>query len=251
MIVRFDGRAVAVTGAAQGIGRAIVRAFAELGARVFACDIDEAGLDLCHCMPGVAAERLDLTDRAAASGWIRGIETASGGALDVLVHAAGGVVGQVGRPIEDVPAADWEAIVAINLTAAFTLAQAAAPAMKARGRGRLVLISSGAGLGVSKTGIQAYAAAKAGEIGLARQLAHELGPFGITVNCVAPGFVLSNPTTVRQWAAYGGEGQRALLRGIAARRLGTPEDIAHAVLFLASDRAAYVNGQTLAVDGGK
>ncbi len=249
MIIRFDGRAVAVTGAAQGIGRAIVRAFADLGARVFACDIDEAGLDLCRRLPRVAARCLDLTDRAAARAWISEIETVCG-ALDVLVHCAGGVLGQVGRPIEEVPDSDWDAIVAINLTAAFTLAQAAVPAMKARGRGRLVLISSGAGLGVSKTGIQAYAAAKAGEIGLARQLAHELGPFGITVNCVAPGFVLSNPTTMRQWAAYGEEGQRALLRGIAARRLGTPEDIAHAVLFLASDRAAYVNGQTLAVDGG-
>jgi 3-oxoacyl-[acyl-carrier protein] reductase len=123
--------------------------------------------------------------------------------------------------------------------------------MKAHRRGRIVIISSGAGLGVSKTGIQAYAAAKAGQIGLTRQLAHELGPFGITVNSVAPGFVLSNPSTMRQWQAYGEAGQRALLEGIALRRLGTPEDMVHAVLFLASDYAAYINGQTLAVDGGK
>jgi 3-oxoacyl-[acyl-carrier protein] reductase len=179
------------------------------------------------------------------------VEQAGGGAIDVLVHTAGGVRGQAGRPIEQITPEDWDAIVAINLTAAFTVSQAVAPAMKARRQGRIILISSGAGLGVSKTGIQASAAAKAGEIGLSRQLAHELGPHGITVNSVAPGFILSNPSTMRQWAAYGEAGQRALVAGIAARRLGTPEDIAHAVLFLASDYAAYINGQTLSVDGGK
>jgi 3-oxoacyl-[acyl-carrier protein] reductase len=123
--------------------------------------------------------------------------------------------------------------------------------MKRAGYGRIVNISSGAGLGVSLTGIQAYASAKAGQIGLTRQLAHELGPFGITVNNVAPGFVLSNPTTERQWDSYGPEGQRALVGRIALRRLGTPADIAHAVLFLASDFAGWITGQALPVDGGK
>jgi 3-oxoacyl-[acyl-carrier protein] reductase len=123
--------------------------------------------------------------------------------------------------------------------------------MKKAGKGRVVMISSGAGRGISLTGIQAYASAKAGQIGLTRQLAHELGPFGITVNNVAPGFVLSNPTTERQYAAMGEEGQQKLLSNIALRKLGTPEDIAHAVLFFASDYAGWITGETLGVDGGK
>jgi len=251
MNIRFDGQAVAVTGAGHGIGRAIARGFAERGARVFAADVNALSLAVTGRTRGIETAVLDVTAREAVRRWVAGIEGKAGGALDVVVNNAGGVCGQAGRPIETVSDGDWDAIVAVNLTAAFAVTQAAAPAMKARGRGRVVNISSGAGLGVSKTGIQAYASAKAGQIGLTRQLAHELGPHGITVNSIAPGFVLSNPATMRQWEAYGEAGQRALVSGIAARRLGTPEDMVHAVLFLASDHAAYINGQTLSVDGGR
>ena len=122
--------------------------------------------------------------------------------------------------------------------------------MKRAGGGSIVNISSRAGLGTSLTGIQAYAAAKAGQIGLTRQLAHELGPFGIRVNSVAPGLVRSNPSTERQWQDYGPEVQRRIVDAIALKRLGRPEDIAHAVLFLASDYAAWITGQVLSVDGG-
>jgi 3-oxoacyl-[acyl-carrier protein] reductase len=114
-----------------------------------------------------------------------------------------------------------------------------------------VNISSGAGLGISLTGIQAYASAKAGQIGLTRQLAHELGPFNITVNNVAPGFVRSNPTTERQWDAMGEAGQKRLLDNIALKRLGAPEDIAAMVMFFASDHAGWISGQVISVDGGK
>ncbi len=93
--------------------------------------------------------------------------------------------------------------------------------------------------------------AKAAQIGLTRQLAHELGPWGITVNAIAPGFVRSNPTTERQWESYGADGQRALLDGIALRRLGTPDDIAYGVLFFASADANWITGQVLSIDGGK
>jgi 3-oxoacyl-[acyl-carrier protein] reductase len=123
--------------------------------------------------------------------------------------------------------------------------------MKRAGSGRIVNISSGAGLGPSLTGIQAYCSAKHAVVGLTRQPAHELGPFGITVNSVAPGFVRSNPASERQWAGYGEEGEKALVERIAMKRLGTPLGIANAVVFFASELAAFVNGQILAVDGGK
>jgi 3-oxoacyl-[acyl-carrier protein] reductase len=161
------------------------------------------------------------------------------------------VCGQVGRPVEEVSERDWQAILAANLTGTLLCTQAVVPGMKRRRYGRIVNISSGAGLTVSLTGIQAYASAKAGQIGLTRQLAHELGAFGITVNSVAPGFVRSNPTTERQWEAMGEAGQRQLLTGIATRRLGTADDIAHAVLFFAAEASGWITGQTLSVDGGR
>ena len=131
------------------------------------------------------------------------------------------------------------------------MVQAVSGSMKAAGYGRVINISSGAGLRFSLTGIQAYAAAKAGQIGLTRQLAFELGPFGITVNSIAPGFVRSNPTTERQWEAMGAEGQDALVESMATRRLGLVDDIAHAVLFFASEQCGWITGQTLSVDGGR
>jgi 3-oxoacyl-[acyl-carrier protein] reductase len=156
----------------------------------------------------------------------------------------------VARPIEEVPDGDWHAIFDINTHAAFALARAVAPGMKRAKAGRIVTISSGAGLKPSKTGIQAYCSAKHALVGLTRQLSREFGPFGVTVNSVAPGFVLSNPATLRQYESYGEAGKAALLEGIALRRLGLPEDIAQAVMFLASPFAGWITGQVLPVDGG-
>ena len=130
-------------------------------------------------------------------------------------------------------------------------AWAAVPGMKAAGGGRIINISSGAGLQASLTGIQAYCSTKHALVGLTRQLAHELGAFNITVNSVAPGFVLSNPSTEKQWDSYGAEGQKALVSRIALKRLGTSDDIANGVIFFASDLGSFVNGQILPVDGGK
>jgi len=177
--------------------------------------------------------------------------SATTGRVDILVNNAGGVLGQVGRPLEDVTPEQWQHIFAVNVTGAFYFTQAVAPGMKTARGGRIVNISSGAGLGISLTGIQAYASAKAAQIGLTRQLAHELGPWGVTVNNIAPGFVRSNATTERQWESYGAEGQQALIERIALKRLGTPDDIANGVLFFASDHANWITGQVLSIDGGK
>jgi 3-oxoacyl-[acyl-carrier protein] reductase len=251
MEIRFDGKTVAVTGAGHGFGRAIARLFASLGANVFATDLNEATVRETAASGGITAEAVDLRDRAAAAAWIAGIERASGGAIDVLVNNAGGVAGQTNRSIEDVADADWDVIFDIGVNAAFVLCRAAAPGMKRRGSGRIINISSGAGLQASLTGIQAYCASKHAVVGLTRQLAHEFGPFGITVNSVAPGFIRTNEATERQWESYGPEGQRALVDRIAMKRLGTADDISSAVVFFASDLAGFVNGQILQVDGGR
>ena len=251
MNIGFDGKTVIVTGAAHGFGRVLAQGFATRGARVFACDVNAGGLaeTVRLCGTGCVSVVLDVGDRAAVQAAVAAI--AATGSLDILVNNAGGVCGQAGRPIEQISAEDWQVIFDVNLSGTFFMAQAAAPVMKAQGAGRIINISSGAGRTISLTGIQAYASAKAGQIGLTRQLAHELGPFGITVNCVAPGFVRSNPTTERQWEAMGAEGQAGLINQIALRKLGTPEDIAHAVMFFASDLAGWITGETLGVDGGK
>jgi 3-oxoacyl-[acyl-carrier protein] reductase len=239
---------VLVTGAAQGIGRAIVKSFS--GSVVCAMDIDAGALEGLRTQTGVSSYVLDISDEAAVEACIGDIHEQHG-RIDVLVHCAGGVRGQVGRPVETVPESDWHAILAVNATGAFLMAKHVAPVMKRQRTGRIVTISSGAGLRPSLTGIQAYTAAKHALVGLTKQLAQELGPYGITVNSVAPGFVRSNPASERQWDNYGLDGQQRLIDGIFTRRLGTPEDIAWAVQFFASDRSGWVTGQVLSVDGGR
>ena len=250
----FQDRTAIVTGAGHGFGRAIAHAFVARGAWVWGCDINEDALSVAgrEAPAGgtLTVGPLDVTDRVAVRDYVAAVE-AQRGAVDILVNNAGGVAGQTGQPLEAVSEEAWQAIVGVNMTAVFTMVQAVASGMKAAGYGRVVNISSGAGLRFSLTGIQAYAAAKAGQIGLTRQLAFELGPHGITVNSVAPGFVRSNPMTERQWEAMGADGRAALIASMAIRRLGSTDDIAHAVLFFASEASGWITGQTLSVDGGR
>lgn len=249
MHLTLAGQVFAVTGAAQGIGAAIVRTLAGSGATVAAMDIDDAGLAPLASLPGVSCHAGDLGRQDGARALCETVLDRHG-RVDGLITAAGGVRGQVGRPLDTVDEADWQAIFAANVDAVMWCAQALTPGMKAAGAGRIVTISSGAGLKPSLTGIQAYTAAKHALVGLTKQLALELGPSGITVNSVAPGFILSNPSTERQWQAFGPDRQQRIIDSIHLRRLGQADDIANAVAFLCSRQADWITGQILQVDGG-
>jgi 3-oxoacyl-[acyl-carrier protein] reductase len=250
MQIQFEGRVALVTGAAQGIGQAIARALKASGATVVAADADRAGVEAFAHAEGMATQVFDVGQQAACHAAVAAVVKAAG-RLDILVNCAGGVRGQVGRPIETVTEADWKVIFEANVDGAFYLAQAASGPMKEGGFGRIVNIASGAGLRPSLTGIQAYTAAKHALVGLTKQLSQDLGPAGVTCNAVAPGFVRSNPATERQWESYGPEGQARLVASVHTRRLGKAEDIANAVVFLASEQAAWISGQILSVDGGR
>lgn len=224
-----EQKVAVVTGAAQGIGSAIAESLRELG----------------HTVHGVDREQADLANSGEVRKFFNEI-----GPVDILVNCAGGVVGQVHHPLEEISDESWQAILDANLQTTFYCTRAVLSDMKSRGWGRIVNISSGAGRSVSLTGIQAYATAKAAQIAFTRQVAFEVGQFGITVNCIAPGFVLSNPSTIKQWESYGEEGQAKLISGIATRRLGKAADIANGVLFFTEESSGWVTGQCLSIDGG-
>src|SRR6478752_612301 len=207
MLIRFARRTAIVAGAARGIGQTIARSLANDGARVIACDllVDDLAALAGRVDGGgeIIAANVDVTDEASIAEVVR-----TAGATNILVYVAGGVRGQRPRPLEEVSADDFDAIVDANLKGAFLFIKAVAPGMKTRGTGRIVTISSRAGLATSLTGIQSYPAAKHGQIGLVKQLAQELGPFGITVNSVAPGFMATSPDYERQWNSYSKEFKR-------------------------------------------
>jgi 3-oxoacyl-[acyl-carrier protein] reductase len=252
MQIRFEGQTVLVAGAARGIGRAIAKAFAADGAKVIAGDIllKEVKAIAGRGKGGgsITAVQLDTTSPASLRKCVAQAAKKQG-AISGLVYVAGGVLGQVPQPMETVSPENFSAIVDVNLKGAFLAAQAVVPGMKKAGRGRIVIISSRAGLATSRTGIQSYAAAKHAQVGLVKQLAQELGPFGITVNAIAPGFMMTNPDTEKQWLRMPANERAQFTDTIAVRRMGRPEDIADAALFLASDRASFITGQTLVVTG--
>jgi 3-oxoacyl-[acyl-carrier protein] reductase len=241
----FSGELVIVTGAAVGYGRCIAESFAVCGAQVHAVDKDNERLRGFASM-NVRPHVLDITDREGIAAFVAGVE-AKDGPVTVLVNNAGGTLGRQPVPIEETSFSDWDDILGVNLEASFALARAVVSGMKKSGRGRIINITSGAGLRPSLTGVQAYTTAKHALHGLTRHLAMELGPHGITV---APGLQPVSPVVQRQWESYSPERQAAIVAALPLRRLGTPQDIANAVMFLASDLASYVTGQILPVNGG-
>lgn len=240
----FAGRVVVVTGAAKGIGAAIAGAFADAGGTVFALDRDiEPAEALAAEKPGsLFPLRVDVTDRAAVDSAFAEIHDAKG-RIDVLVNNAGFGRGYL---IEDMSAQDWDSVVGVNLTGTFNCTRAAIAAMRDAGGGAVVNIASIAGKRISYLGGADYTAAKGGVLGFTRHAAFELAQYGIRANAVCPGPVLT-PLTVGATT----EAEREQVAAtVPLGRWVLPQDVADAVLFLASDDAAMCTGTSLDVDGG-
>jgi len=239
----FDltGRTALVTGASGGIGSAIARALSRQGARVALSGTRIEPLEaLAAELPGSVVLACDLSDAAAVDALVpRAVEAL--GSLDILVNNAGVTRDNLAMRMKD---AEWDAVIRVNLEAAFRLVRAACkPMMKARS-GRIISITSVVGV-TGNPGQVNYAASKAGLIGMSKALAQEVASRGITVNCVAPGFIASAMTDALPDAQ-----KTALTTRIPAGRLGAGDDVAAAVVYLASAEATYVTGQTLHVNGG-
>jgi len=246
----FRDRVVIVTGAAHGIGKVIAARFKEAGATVYLVDIAEdavaeAGREL-QC--GYFAA--DLSKREQASELVASVVEKEG-RLDILALAAGGNCGYLGLEIEKITPENWQMILSANLDSVIWLAQAGSAVMKTQGWGRIITITSGAGLRPGLAGLHAYTAAKHAVVGLTKQLSLSLGRFGITVNSVAPGLVLSSKAAIVQWEGYGEDGQRRFKESLHTGRVGEADDIAMPTLFFASEEAGWITGQVLSADGGR
>ena len=242
--VKFEGQIALVTGASRGIGAAIALELAHRGLKVIgtATTDDGAariGLALA-AFPGCAGKNLNVNDAAAAEVLIDGIIKDHGG-LQVLVNNAGITRDMLAMRLKD---DDWDAVLDTNLKAVFRMSRAVMRTMMKQRYGRIINITSVVGAS-GNAGQANYAAAKAGVAGMTRALARELGSRNITVNCIAPGFIETDMT-----AGFSEDQQKALLAQIPLGHLGKPQDVAHAVAFVASPQAAYITGQELHVNGG-
>ena len=247
--MRFSGRVVLVTGAARGIGAVTAEGFAREGARLALVDLDGAAVEAtAKRLRDAGAEALAFRTDVAASaavGLMVDAVIARWQRIDVLVNNAGGFTAI--RPTDEITDEDWDANVRSNLTTVFVCTRAVMPVMKRQRSGRIVNVASVVARGGAVRTAAHYTAAKAGVMGFTRHVAAELAADGITVNAVAPG----TTATERVIALRTPEDTRRMAEAIPLRRLGEPRDIADAILFLASDAAAFVTGAVLDVNGGQ
>jgi 3-oxoacyl-[acyl-carrier protein] reductase len=244
MNTAFEGQVALVTGASRGIGAAIALELARSGLKVTGTATTQDGAarvsEALSAYPGSKGAALDVNDAAAAQELIDSI-VKEHGALHVLVNNAGITRDTLAMRMKD---EDWDAVLDTNLKAVFRMSRAVMRTMMKQRYGRIVNITSVVGAS-GNPGQANYAAAKAGVAGMTRALARELASRGITVNCVAPGFIETDMT-----AGLPDEQRKALLTQIPAGQLGTGADVAHAVAFLASQQAGYITGQEIHVNGG-
>lgn len=244
---RLDGKVAVITGASQGIGKAIARVFGHEGA----CVVVNARTEtkVAQVVESITGDGETAHGIAADIGTAEGVaQLVSGtrerfGAIDILVHNAGIFPY---NPLEEMDDDSWNKVINVNLTGAYRLTKACIPAMKERGAGRVLFTSSVQGNHVAVPGCAHYAASKAGLTGLIRSAAMELAQYGITVNGVEPGLVMTSGVE----NALSDRRRELMAQYVPLKRWGNPVEIAHAMLYLASEEAGYVTGQTLVVDGG-
>jgi NAD(P)-dependent dehydrogenase (short-subunit alcohol dehydrogenase family) len=238
-----EGRVALVTGAASGIGLAVAQLLAERGARVVGVDRAEGVRDAVTALPGEGHHAImaELTAADAATDVVAEAASVAGG-VDILVNSAG--LARLAPAIE-LSAADWDLTIAVNLTACFRMAQAAARVMTPAGYGRIVTISSQAAI-IALDEHVAYSASKAGILGMTKVLAREWASSGITVNAISP-TVVATPLAEQAWAGEPGE---AMKRLIPVGRFAQPEEIAGLIAYLASEEAAMITGENVVIDGG-
>ncbi len=241
---KLEGQLALVTGASRGIGAAIALELAKRGMQVIGtATTDEGAAKISSTLssfPGCAGKNLNVTDGPAIEALIDSLVKEHGG-LQVLVNNAGITRDMLAMRLKD---DDWDAVLDTNLKAVFRMSRAVMRTMMKQRYGRIISITSVVGAS-GNAGQANYAAAKAGVAGMTRALARELGSRGITVNCIAPGFIETDMT-----ANLPEEQQKALLGQIPLGHLGKPQDIAHAVAFIASPEASYITGQEIHVNGG-